>query len=487
MRASRSRPMFVRALCGAFVALAVVPALAVPTPTEMPQPSSLLTACSIPDFPRPARCGTIDVPEDARYPKGPRMGLYVVVLPARDGPSAHPDPIVFLSGGPGQAATDSVADLGESLADYNRERDIVFIDQRGTGRSAPLNCALYSPDRPEASLRDLFPATAVERCVREMDGKVDVSRFSFTHFSDDLEAVRKALGYGPVNLYALSFGTRAAQHYMRAYPKSVRTAYLGSIVPIAVGTPLAFARAAQAALDRTFEACAADAACAKAYPDLPREFSTVIARLDAGVSVKIPGSDAMATLSRGRAAEYLRYTLYKTESAATVPWMIHHAYLGDWSPWVEGVLDHARNFDQGFSSGLFLTLTCNEDVAFVREKDVAVASRGTFLGDYRVRNQQAACARWPTYQLAPGHRSPLRSDVPTLIVSGDLDPATPVAFATHAAPGFSHRAEVVLRGQGHSGWSDCADRAYKELVRSGSVKKISSTCPVTPRPPFKLE
>jgi pimeloyl-ACP methyl ester carboxylesterase len=413
--------------------------------------------------------------------------LYVVVLPASEVASTHPDPIVFLSGGPGQAATDSVADLGESLADYNRERDIVFVDQRGAGKSAPLNCALYSPDHPEASLRDLFPPAAVKRCVGDMNGQVDVSRFSFTHFSDDLEAVRKALGYGPVNLYALSFGTRAAQHYMRAYPKSVRTAYLGSIVPIAIGTPLAFARAAQSALDRTFEACAADVACATAYPDLQREFSTVMARLDAGVSVKIPGSDVTATLSRGRAAEYLRYTLYQTDTAAAVPWIVHRAYLGDWSPWVEGVLDHARNFDQGFSSGLFLTLTCNEDVAFIREKDIAAASRGTFLGDYRVRNQQAACERWPKYGLPSRHRSPLRSDVPTLIVSGDLDPATPIAFATHAAPGFSHRAEIVLRGQGHSGWSDCADLAYKELVRSGSVEKISSACPVTPRPPFKVE
>jgi len=446
-----------------------------------------LSPCTIPDFHRPAQCGVIEVPEDARRSNGRRIALYVVVVPATEAAAVQPDPILFLSGGPGQAATDSVADISEGLANYNRDRDLVFIDQRGTGRSAPLNCQLFSPEHPEANLRDYLPAEAVERCAKALRGSVDIATFSFRHFADDLEAVRKALGYGPVNLYSFSYGTRAAQHYMRAYPKSVRTAYLGSLVPIDIATPLPFARAAQLALDKTFEACAADAPCAKSYPDLKREFSTVMARLDAGVSVTVPGSDVAAPLSRGRVAEYLRYLLYTTDRAAEVPWLIHRAYLGDWTPLAGGVLDHARSFDSGFSSGLFLTLTCNEDVAFLRERDLAPETDGTFLGDYRVRNQQAACARWPTYRLPSGYRRAFRSDVPTLIVSGDLDPATPLAFTTHAAPGFSRRAEIILRGQGHSGWSDCADRAYRELIKSGSVKKIDTECPSTPRPPFKVE
>lgn len=454
--------------------------------TAPPAPAPL-SACTIPDLHRPARCGVIEVAEDARRPKVRRIGLYVVVVPAAESGAAQPDPILFLSGGPGQAATDSVADIGASLASYNHDRDLVFIDQRGTGRSAPLNCPLFSPEHPEANLRDFLPPEAVARCAKALQGTVDVAKFSFRQFADDLEAVRKALGYGRVNLYGLSYGTRAAQHYMRAYPESVRTAYLGSLVPIDIATPLPFARAAQTVLDKTFAACEADAACAKAYPDLKREFSTVMARLDARVSVKLPGSDVSTPLSRGRVAEYLRYLLYTTDTAADVPWLIHRTYLGDWALLAGGILDHARNFDSGFSSGLFLTLTCNEDVAFLREQDIEPDTNGTFLGDYRVRNQQAACAHWPAYPLPPRHRRAFRTDVPTLIVSGDLDPATPLAFTAHAAPGFSRRAELILHGQGHSGWSDCADRAYRELVKSGSVKTIDTECPSTPRPPFKVE
>lgn len=481
-------PRFRRSVLAALVWLLTAPSFVqtVSAATAVPTVPSL-SPCTIPDFHRPARCGVIEVPEDARRPKERRIALYVVVVPAAESASVQPDPILFLSGGPGQAATDSVADIGEGLASYNRDRDLVFVDQRGTGRSAPLNCQLFSAEHPEANVRDFLPPDAVERCAKALHGSVDVATFSFRHFADDLEAVRKALGYGPVNLYGLSYGTRAAQHYMRAYPTSVRTAYLGSLVPIDIATPLPFARAAQSALERTLEACAADAPCAKAYPDLKREFSTLMARLDAGVSVTLPGSEVTAPLSRGRVAEYLRYLLYTTDTAAEVPWLVHRAYLSDWTPLVGGILERARSFDTGFSSGLFLTLTCNEDVAFLKEQDIAPETDGTFLGDYRVRNQQAACARWPKYRVPPGHRRAFRSDVPTLIVSGDLDPATPLGFTTHAAPGFSRRAEIILRGQGHSGWSDCADRAYTELVKSGSVKKIDTECPSTPRPPFKVE
>jgi pimeloyl-ACP methyl ester carboxylesterase len=444
-------------------------------------------ACPVAELDRVARCGTVEVLEDVRHPKGKRIALNVMVLPASGSHPALTDPIVFLSGGPGQAATDSVADIGGSLAELNRERDVVFIDQRGTGKSEPLHCALFSSQDPAASLRDIYPPAAVQRCAKELQGKAEVANFSFTHFADDLETVRKALGYGPVNLYALSFGTRAAQIYMRAYPRSVRTAYLGSIVPIDITTPLPFARAAQAVLDHTFAACTADPACHKAFPALHDEFDAVLQRLDGGVQVKLPGSSEMAVLGRGRAAEHLRSMLYKPEGAAAVPSLIHHAYLGDWSPWVEGVLANTRDVDQYASTGLFFTLTCNEDVAFIKDEDIPAQTRNTFIGDFRVRNQQAACALWPKYGVSRKHRAALHTDVPTLIVSGDLDPATPIEFATHAAPGFSHRAEIVLHGQGHTGWGACADQAYSRLVRKGSVLRIRTDCATTPRPDFKID
>ena len=174
------------------------------------------------------------------------------------------------------------------------------------------------------------------------------------------------------------------------------------------------------------------------------------------------------------------------QAAATVlPWTIHRAYLGDWSPVVEGILSGAQERDSAASFGLFFSITCNDDIAFLREADVAPDTEGTFLGDYRVRQQQAACRDWPKVSVPAGDRTPVRTSVPTLFVSGDSDPATPLWFTARVAAGFSNQAEIVVGGQGHTEWSDCVSRNYERLVRSGAVESLESSCEPVPRPPFK--
>lgn len=166
--------------------------------------------------------------------------------------------------------------------------------------------------------------------------------------------------------------------------------------------------------------------------------------------------------------------------------MIHRAYLGDWSPISEGILSDARD-DSAFSFGLFFSITCSEDIPFIREDEVAGETEGTFLGDYRVRQQQAACQQWPKASLPEAYREPVRSSVPTVFASGDTDGGTPLWFMEHAAKGFSHRLEVVLRGQGHTEWNECIAKIYQKVVISGSVDGGgTSTCPLVPRPPFRL-
>jgi pimeloyl-ACP methyl ester carboxylesterase len=450
-------------------------------------PRATLSECTIKDLARPARCGSIDVPENPEQPLGRQLPLRIVVVPARNG-HALPDPIVPLGGGPGEAATEFAGEGDEEHRVLTEDHDLLFVDQRGTGGSNALRCKLYSAEDPAANVRDMFPPQMVQRCLQEVSAHADLTQYSSARFADDLETVRRALGYGPLNLFALSYGTRAAQAYARAYPKSVRTMYLGSIVPIDIATPLPFARAAQDALERTFDACDADKACHAAYPALRKEFAQVVAALDSGrVEVPLPGSKPGAPLSRGRFGEFLRSKLYKPESAAEVPWLIHQAATGNWAPVGEHILTHAREADAEESWGLFLAITCNEDVAFLREADIEPQTRGTVIGDYRVRNQQAACSHWPRYALTKNFRAPFHSDVPTLIVSGDLDPATPLAFTRHIAPGFSQRFEVILHGQAHSGWSDCVARLYDNFVRSGTTHTLKETCEKEePRPPFKV-
>jgi hypothetical protein len=206
------------------------------------------------------------------------------------------------------------------------------------------------------------------------------------------------------------------------------------------------------------------------------------------VRVDVPGTTQKATLDRGRVAEWFRSRLYRPSSAAALPWLIHHAYQGDYGPIVQGVLENARGADTALSFGLFLTITCNEDIAFVNEVDVAPATKGTFLGDYRLRQQQAACAKWPKYSVPADYREPVKSSVPTMFVSGDADGGTPLWLTEHAAPGFQNRVEIVQRNQGHTEWNECVSGLYERFVNSGSVEGIDpSSCPEMPRAAFKTE
>jgi pimeloyl-ACP methyl ester carboxylesterase len=445
-----------------------------------------LASCRFADLTRAARCGTLSVPENPDKPGGRRLSISVVVIPATHAP-ALPDPIVVLQGGPGEDTIGSAGFYAERFAPLLDDRDLLLVDQRGTGKSGALPCTLYSAGDPGASLRDMFPVAAVKRCAARLETRADLTQYTFDRFANDLEQVRRGLGYGALNLYSGSYGTRAAQVYMRSFPAGVRTAYLGSAVPTDAANPLPFAKTAQAALNMLFSACDAEAACRAAYPKLREEFRGIMLKLDSGaVSVSIPGHAGTAKLDRGRVAEWIRSKLYRPKSSTLLPWMIHRAYAGDWDPIAKDLLSDAREADPAFSFGLFLAITCSEDVAFIREQDVAPETQSTFLGDYRVRQQQAACKEWPTRTLPKDYRKPVESAVPTLFVSGEADGGTPLRYADRVAAGFSNHLQVIVKGQGHTEWSDCLAQLYQRMVRGGAVNGLSPSCPEVPRPPFKL-
>jgi pimeloyl-ACP methyl ester carboxylesterase len=448
--------------------------------------SSPLSSCQLPGLSEPARCGVIFVPENPDKPEGRQLGIHVAVIPAKG--RALPDPLVLLMGGPGEDTISAAADLAVQFAGLRDDRDLLLIDQRGTGKSGALRCALYTDEDKAANIRDVFPTRAIQKCARNLRRQADLTQYTYAHFSGDLEHVRRTLGYGPLNLLAGSYGTRAAQVFVRAYPKSVRTVYFGSVVPIDVAMPLPMAKGGQRALEQMFEACAAETACQAAFPNLKAEFAEISARLAAKqVRVTIDGRAGKVLLPRGRVAEWFRSKLYRPAGAVILPWLIHRAYQGDWTPIVDGILADAPNHDAALSFGLFFAITCNEDVAYVREQDVASETKGTFLGDYRLRQQQAACKPWPKTSLPEGYRAPVQSEVPALFVSGDSDGGTPAWLTARSAPGFSNRVEILLRGLGHTEWNECVARLHQALVKTGTTKGIDpNACKAQPRPPFKI-
>lgn len=469
--------------CTVVFALLAIPAFLY---ADVP-PKIELSSCNIPDVERAARCGALDVPEDPHKPDGRHLKINIVIIPASSG-YALPDPIVPLMGGPGEDAISAAAIFVKQFAALLKDRDLLLIDQRGTGTSNALRCELYSSNDPGISLRDLFPVEAVNRCRDQLKTHADLTQYSYANFAQDIEQIRLALGYQSLNLTAGSYGTRAAQVFIRTYPRSVRTAYLGSVVPIDVPTPLTMAKVSQQAFDNTFRACEKDADCRSAFPNLRDEFHEIVDRLESGtVGIKIQLSTVPVTIHRGRVMEFFRSLVYRPSSAANLPILIHHAFLGNWKPIANEIVAQAQSLDTGLSIGLFFSITCNEDVAFIKESEVAAQTQGTELGDYRLRQQQAACKDWPKVSLPADYRSPVKTTVETLFVSGDNDGATPLWFTEHTAPGFSNKAEIIARGQGHTEWSDCLGTLYERFVRTGSARTIAGlTCEPIPRPPFRI-
>jgi pimeloyl-ACP methyl ester carboxylesterase len=465
-----------------FAAILALSAAAAPTTARLPT-----SPCELPGVARSARCGVLEVLEDPNKPNGRRLPIHVAVVPAISG-IALADPIVVLMGGPGEDAISAAELYAAQFEPLLKDRDLLLVDQRGTGQSAALNCDLFPPGTEATSLHDFFPLNAIESCRDHLQAIADLRRYTYPYFAGDLEQVRRALGYGPVNLFAGSYGTRAAQAYMRAYPQSVRTAYLGSVVPIDLEGALDFAKTAQTAIDHMFENCEIEPACHAAFPNLRKEFQQVMERLaSGGAHVSLPGHPDLVSLDRGRVAEWFRSRLYRPREAVALPWTIHRAFARDWAPIVDGILSYAREFSKDAGLGLFFSITCSEDMPFVREQDVVPQTQGTFLGDYRLRQQQAACEQWPRSVLPANYRKPIRSDVPTLFVTGDMDSGTPVSFTNRVSPGFSRHMVVVVHGQGHTEWNDCVAKMHQQLVRSASVAGLDSqSCPAIPLPPFKI-
>ncbi len=446
-----------------------------------------LSDCRLQGLAQPARCGALDVPENPAHPGGRHLSIAVAIVPASATPTRS-DPIVVLSGGPGEDAIGSAAFYVKRLSRLLTDRDLLLVDQRGTGRSAALHCSLYSAQDPAATLRDVFPLAAVARCAKQLSAHADLTQYGYTRFASDLEQVRLSLGYGaPQSVRGLVRDTRRTG-ISACFSQKCAHRLSGQHRPDGCPDAPALRSARPGGTDRLFRDCAADSACQAAFPRIADEFTQVLARLETGtVRVTLSDQAQPAVLTRGRVAEWVRSKLYRPSSAADLPWMIHRAFEGNWHPIADAILEDARGADSDLSFGLFFSITCSEDVAFIPPDAVENETRDTFLGDYRVRQQQAACRLWPTYSPAPGYRAIVHSLAPVLIVSGDTDGAMPLSYAQHVAPGFPNGVEIVLRGLGHTEWSECIAARYEQFVRTAIARGLDTPpCDAVPRPAFKI-
>lgn len=454
-------------------------------------PRPFLSACRVPGFESKAWCGKYEVFEDRASGRGRKIALNMVILPAAADKPA-PDPVFFFAGGPGQGAAAIAGPLGAGpLANIRRERDLVFIDERGTGASNPLTCSLFADDN---DLRDyfeeMFPVEQVRACRERLEKVADLRQYTTSNAVEDFDEVRRALGYEKINLYGGSYGTTVALAYMRRFGAHVRTAVLAGVAPTGGKLPLQFAKGGQHALDRLMEDCAADAACRAAFPNLRDEFRAVLERLQkgpAGVELVNPltGKPQRVSLARGPFAERLRMMLYDRGSASLVPLLIHRAYQGDFKPFVLAALPQARGIYRSLSLGTYFSVTCSEGVPFITDEDVRRETRDTFLGDYRVKVHADACREWPRAPVPDGFTNAVESDAPALLLSGEADPASPHWYAAEAVRHLPNGLQATIPHEGHGYFSACISGITAEFISKGSTRGLNTSClNDVRRPPF---
>jgi len=424
-----------------------------------------------------ARCGWLERPEDPSDPSSTPISLKVAVVPALS-PNPQPDAFTVINGGPGGSSIDMYADAVHVFSTIRRDRDIIVIDQRGTGQSNPLDCPELDASNLDFSAELIREATRA--CLETLPGD---PRFYTTSVAvRDLEALRETLGYTQLNVYGVSYGTRVAQHYTRRYPDAVRTLIIDGVAPPEVPLGPNAAINAQRTLDRLFARCAEDPACSTRFPDLAEDLDTLRLRLRSGaVSLQIAhpvsGARENVDVSYTHLLLTLRMLSYAPETARLLPLIIEEAHASEnFVPLASNALRIESQLVGAIRFGMHNSVICAEDVPFFGTLDTE-ALEATYIGPEQVYSLQTICELWPEGPVDDDLRQPLTADVPTLILSGEEDPITPPEYGEMANRHLPDSIHLVGIGQGHGVMSrGCFPRLISEFVDSGELEGLETSC-----------
>ncbi len=419
-----------------------------------------------------ARCGTLERHEDPSDPASPVLSLSVAVVSALS-LEPEPDPFVPIAGGPGQSTIEFYSMLTKAFEDIRLTRDIVLLDQRGTGKSAKMECdAGDEIIDGQLSLEETIALTRI--CLGALPHNPEF--FTTSVAVADLEALRVALSYPQFNIYGISYGTRVAQHFVRRYPDSVRSVILDGVVPPQLAFGAGIALEAQKALHNIFDRCANSPACKQQFPNIADEFSTLEARLaDGSVTVDLanPLSGAPDTVQFGDAelAGAIRLLSYNPHTLALIPLLIHEAANDNYAPLAAQFLMVMDKMSDALAIGMHNSVVCTEDAPFY---DDVMVSRDelerTYIGLMQVDALEAICSVWPQGVLDPEFKTALQTDKPVLLLSGDADPVTPPHFADLAAVGLRNKKHLTGLHQGHGqAGTGCMPEVMGRFIKTLSV------------------
>ena len=469
-------------LAGFFITSAI--ATAQPEPSA--KPALELEPCRLEHPARmlalPAQCGRLSIPEDPSKPDGRRIELFVARVPAISLNKA-PDPLFLIAGGPGTSAVDLYTSQAGPFDRVRRSRDIILLDQRGTGRSNRLDCDYGNRDLFQ-DVEEIKVGPENIKCRDDLSKTSDLRQYTTSIAVKDLDAVRTALGYRRINIYGSSYGTRVAQHYARRYPQSTRTLILDGVINPEVVLGPGIALDAERALERILGRCRADAHCSKAFTDPMSDYRELRSRLTAAperatIGETATGRPVSFDFTARHLSAVLRFASYNDDQAALLPLSLHLAAREqNFTPLANQFRVFAGSLQAAFAYGMHNSVTCSEDTPLV---DAAKLDRAalakTHMGAEQVDQLLEACRDWPKGVVDTDLHAPLRSEAAALLLSGADDPVTPPVYATLAQKAFADSKHVIIPAHGHGLLgAPCVDRVMASFIEAGTAKGLNSSC-----------
>lgn len=435
-----------------------------------------IAGCHLGEIRSEVQCGKLEVPENYEKLSGDKITVNFAVLPAIDN-SEYKPPLMFLAGGPGQAAVELATGLNRVFREVRKTRDIILVDQRGTGKSSALACDLEDEEDVYRILPKQLDVQEVKKCIAQFKG--DVTQYNSENAIRDFDAVRAALGHDKINIYGGSYGTRAALVYMRMFPNSLESVVLDSVGPIEVPIGM-FGQSGARSFNLLLENCKQSESCNKAFPDLAQEFQQVKARLaKAPISIDIQhprlGSPTQFVLDDEKFTGNLRFQLYGMEGRSMVPLVIHQAFLGNYQPLI-GLIARTEG-EQLVYTGLLFNIVCNEDIPRVSEMARKLDSENNFDGDATHLGWDMICPYFPQYRPSEEFYQPVTADIPTLILSGELDPVTPPSNGDYPAKTLPDSHHIVVENASHTvAMGTCASDIINEFLTTKTPKSLDESC-----------
>ena len=413
------------------------------------QAATPLKPCRVDGIPNELKCGSLQRPLDPARPDGVKIDIHYLVVPAM-ARNKQPDAVLLLAGGPGQSAITVAPRVLQRLSRLNNRRDLVFIDQRGTGRSAPLEC----PDEDKLPITEQLDTAAqmkrLDTCRATLEKLPygDLRFFTTTIAMQDMEAVREALEVPQWNLIGGSYGTRAALEYLRQVPSRVRRTVIDGVAPPDMVLPASFSPDTQAALDKLIDANA------KTHPDLRADWQKLLASLPRAVTVAQPltGEPERFTVDRELLLRAVRPPLYQPALAAGLPAAIHAAANDGRFDGLFGLTTaFAGGKGQKLAMGMHFSVICAEDLPRLA---AATDKPGVDFGHVDADMYTRVCKTWPRGDVPAAFYQLPAAPSPVLVLSGGADPATPARHgervAKALAAGHPERVQhVVVPEAGH--------------------------------------